>query len=276
MSLSDDKPVPAGDTAWQPLVPAQLDHFDREIVSGPDMEDPEVAKAFKALYERSGDGVEQPFSLLYGPKKEFEKEKRSAPEVGHEPGDELPAEVPHEQVEDVDPGPDPEMVRQEAFAQGFAQGRDEGFQAGLADAREKTERLAAILGDVDGMWHRIVRIYEDKIIGLVAKVAEKVVYGRVEVDHEMVTRAILSVFEQIKDPVHATISVHPLDYEYMELVKEDFFEKIKGLKQVTLISDHLVTPGGCRIETPSGEVSTSIEERLDAVKRSIMELGRTR
>lgn len=275
MSLSDKKKVVADGGGWTPLVPESLDHFDREIVSGPDLEDPELARAFKALYERSGEEMTQPFSLLYGPRKELEKEKPPVIEDQGDVHDHLPHEV-MEEVEVVDPGPDPETIRQEAFAQGFEQGREEGFMAGVEEAREKGERLSAILLDVENMWQRIVKIYEEKIIDLVGKVAEKVVYGKVEVDKDIVTRAILHAFEQIKDPVNATITVNPLDYEYMEVVKEDFFERIKGLKQVTLISDHLITPGGCRIETPSGEVSTSIEERLEAVKRAIMDQSRVR
>ena len=270
MSLSDNRHDTSG---WKPLVPSELDHFDQEKISGPDVEDPEVARVFKALYERSGEESTQPFSLLYGPKKEADLETQD-PMEEQQDSDSGYVEEPEIHVPPPDPGPDPEQIRQEAFAQGFAQGREEGFQAGVAEAGEKTNHLLSILSDVDNMWERIVKIYEEKIIDLVARVAEKVVYGKVEVDKEIVTRAILHAFEQIKDPVNATIAVHPLDYEYMEVVKEDFFEKIKGLKQVTLISDPLISPGGCRIETPSGEVSTSIEERLEAVKRSIIEQGR--
>ena len=254
-------------------MPSELDHFDGEKISGPDLDDPEVARVFKALYERSGEESSQPFSLLYGPRKEFAVEHpmdQPQPQVF----DEIPTEEHMPLPEPVDTGPDPEIIRQEAFAQGYAQGKEEGFMAGVEEARGKTEHLAAILQDVENMWERIVRIYEEKIIDLVGRVAEKVVYGKVEVDKDIVTRAILHAFEQIKDPVTATITVNPLDYEYMEVVKEDFFERIKGLKQVTLISDHLISPGGCRIETPSGEVVTSIEERLEAVKRSIMEQSR--
>jgi flagellar assembly protein FliH len=273
MSLSDEKHDSYESGAWKPLVPSDLDHFDREVVSGPDMDDPEVAKAFRALYERTGEEEARPFSLLYGPRREFEKQK-DEPEIHPEIPEEFHHEPAPEEQAAVDPGPDPELIRQEAFAQGFAQGKEEGFRAGVDEARERGERLSAILVDVEDMWDRIVRIYEEKIVELVGRAAEKVVYGKVETDKEVVSRAILSAFEQIKDPVSAVIYVNPLDYEYMEIVKEDFFERIKGLKQVTLISDHLISPGGCRIETPSGEVSTSIEERLEAVKRCIMDLAR--
>lgn len=278
MSLSDEGHE---NKEWKPLVPSDLDHFDREKISGPSENDKADAFSFKVLYDGAGETVAQTFSPLYGSGKEND-EVATEPEKDAVDHDEVSADVEETDMASKgqplphmpDHGPDPEQVRQEAFAEGFARGKEEGYRAGLLEAEEKTERLASVLSDVEGMWERIVKTYEKEIIGLVVKVAEKVIYGKIEVDNEIVTRAILNAFEHIKNPVSATITVHPVDYEYMEVVKEDFFEKIKDLKQVTLVSDPLVSPGGCIIETPSGEVNTSVEERLEAVKQSIIDQNR--
>ncbi|GAB6096683.1 hypothetical protein JCM14469_29360 [Desulfatiferula olefinivorans] len=255
------------DSDWRPLVPSDLEKFDREVISGPDLDDPEVARAFRALYERDGEESDKRFSLLYGPRREFDREHSERRQT--EQAERAGAQAADEPI--ADPGPDLEAVRRQAYDEAYARGEKDGFEAGLAEAREKTERLAALVGDVEGMWSRMVRRYESDIVALVLRVAEKVVYGRVETDKEIITRAILDAFQKIADPVHAVITVNPEDYEYIEVVKEDFFEAIKGLKQVTLVSDPLVAVGGCRIETPAGEVETDIEERLEAVKRCVIE-----
>jgi len=270
MSSSDRSKNQGEFTAWKPLVPAELEKFDREAISHPDLEDPEIAKAFKALYTRSGEAGQKTFSLLYGPRGEFEKEKQI--DLEREQA-ELALVAEQAPVSDVG-RVDIESIRHAAYAEGFEKGEKEGYQAGLEQAREKTDRLAATLNDVEGMWARIVKQYETDIVTLVCRVAEKVVYGQVAVDKEIITRAILDAFRKIADPVHATITVNPEDYEYIEAVKEDFFEAIKGLKQVTLVSDPLIDIGGCRIETPSGEVETDIEERLKAVTQCIIENSR--
>lgn len=265
MSSSDQ--TQGANSGWEPLVPSDLEKYDREVIQGPDMDDPEIQKAFKALYERSGEDAKT-FSLLYGPKKAFADEEKI------KQAREQDALAREQQAVEEDSGPDLEEIRQAAYAEAYAQGEKEGYQAGLAQAQEKTERLFSIVTDVEGMWERLVGQYEGEIIELVARVAEKVVYGQVSVDKEIITRAILAAFRKIADPVRATITVNPEDYEYIEAVKEDFFEEIKGLKQVTLVSDPLIDIGGCRIETPSGEVETDIEERLEAVKQCIIENSR--
>lgn len=270
MSSSDQVNEQKAHHEWKPLVPSDLEKYDREVIQGPDLEDPEILKAFKALYERGDDEVSKSFTLLYGPRKEFEREdqEKKAREKA-----ELES-VGAQAQEVVDTGPDLEAIKEAAHAEAFEMGHKEGYQAGLEKAREKTEHLLAIVSSVDDMWNTMVKRYETEIIELICKVAEKVVYGQVAVDKEIITRAILSAFKKIADPVHATITVHPEDYEYIEAVKEDFFEEIKGLKQVTLVSDSLIDVGGCRIETPAGEVETDIEERLEAVKQCIIENSR--
>jgi flagellar assembly protein FliH len=226
------------------------------------MNDPEIANAFRALYKRDA-GSGKTFTLLYGPQNEQEIPEEEGQDVSD----------PESPVEIVDPGPDLEAIKKDAYDEGFRLGQEAGYQAGLEQATAGVERLSAILSDVETMWGNIVTAYESKIIQLIGRMVEKVVYGRVAVDNEIITRAILHAFEQISDPVKAVITVNPEDYEFIEVVKEDFFEKIKGLKQVTLVSDPLISVGGCRIETPSGEVHTNIEERLEAVKRSVMSVS---
>jgi flagellar assembly protein FliH len=271
MMSSSKREARESDSGWRPLVPSDLEKFDREVISGPDLNDPEVARAFRALYERDGEASDKRFSLLYGPRREFDREHEE-----HQALDRIETANAHQAPDapEPDPGPDLEAIRQEAYDAAFVKGEKDGFQSGLAEAREKAEHLSALIRDVEGMWSRIVKRYETEIVELALRVAEKVVYGRVEVDKEIITRAILDAFQKISDPVHAVITVNPDDYEYIEVVKEDFFEAIKGLKQVTLVSDPLVAVGGCRIETPSGEVETDIEERLDAVKRCVIESNR--
>ena len=57
----------------------------------------------------------------------------------------------------------------------------------------------------------------------------------------------------------------------LEVVKEDFFQQVRELKQVSVVSDPSVARGGARIETAAGEVDTGIESRLEAVTRAVMQ-----
>ncbi len=153
----------------------------------------------------------------------------------------------------------------EGLEAGFAKGELDGFEAAKVEAERKLGALGKLMEGLDELWPNLIRANEAQIVALVGKVAEKVVGRVVETDNEVVKRAILQAFDTIPEPVEVTIRVCPEDYEYIEIVKEDFFREIKELKQVTVVSDPSVSRGGCRIETVAGEVDGTLESRVEAV-----------
>ncbi len=270
MSSSDGKRKKHIESSWQPLVPGQLEKCEADVDDIEARKNPEMDRSFKALYEQHL-LEKKKFSLLYvNTEEDFsddEEEGMTEEKENKVEGEFTEGEYPVVEEPEL---PDIESIERTAYEAGFAKGEAEGYESGLQTAKEKTERLSMILCELDAFWANLIKTGEKRIIDLVARVAEKVVYGQVSVDNEIITRAILDVFEKIPDPVDATITVNPVDYEYIEVVKDDLFEKIRGLKQVRILSDQLITPGGCRIETKAGEVDTTMEERLEAVKKSIL------
>ena len=182
---------------------------------------------------------------------------------------EIPPEVPM---------PDLEAIERQAYDDGYQKGEEMGYQKGeergyeegLQKNRENISRVEALLFRLETLWEEMVHSHESQIIDLVGKMIEKVVFAQVALDHEMVCRTIMEVFELIPEPSETMITVNSDDYEFIEMVKEDFFKQIRGLKQVSIVSDPSVYPGDCRIETAAGEVTTGVEKRLEAVTQSLM------
>jgi flagellar assembly protein FliH len=167
--------------------------------------------------------------------------------------------------------PDPEEILRPAYEKGFAQGETAGLVAGQQQAKEIVGQIQGILTDVSALWQQLLDNYETQMIGLVCRIAEKVIYGQIEIDHEVVKRAILNAFSVVPEPIGVTIEVNPKDYEYIETIKEDFFSHIASLKDVSVLASPSVNRGGCYIRTKAGEVDASIEARLDAVRKSLVE-----
>ncbi len=181
-----------------------------------------------------------------------------------------------EGAQQAEPGQriDPKQIEKNAYAEGFAKGEQEGLAAGKKKSEAMADRFQMILSDIEGLWQRMVATYEKEILGLVFRAVEKVVMGHVQSDNETVKRSILKAFEIIPEPTEVSIKIHPDDYEFIELIKEDIFVQIKELKNVELISDHSVKRGGCTIETRSGNVVVDIEKRLESIKNSMVDANR--
>lgn len=167
--------------------------------------------------------------------------------------------------------PNEEEIEKRAYEKGFAQGEAAGLAAGQQQAQALVNQMQSILTDMQTMWQQLLTTYEKQIIDLVCRVAEQVVYGKVEIDQEIVKNVILNAFSVIPEPVGVTIEVNPKDYEYIDTVKEDFFTQIASLKDVSVSPDPAVSRGGCHIRSRSGDVDASLETRLDAIRKTLVE-----
>jgi len=157
-----------------------------------------------------------------------------------------------------------------AYDDGFAKGEKDGFDEGKKRAAEMINSIQEILGKVEDLWPKMISEYEEKIMQLVYRAAEKVVYGHIDIDNDIVKRAILNVFELIPKPIDVTININPDDYEYIETIKEDLLKNIKQLKNISIVSNPSVSRGGCLVESRAGDADSSVEKRLESIKKSIV------
>ena len=164
---------------------------------------------------------------------------------------------------------DTEGIKQAAYEEGFQKGAADGYQKGLSEALSPVQNIQEILSNIEGLWTRMIRANEEKILKLLGLVMDKIVYGHAELDSNIVRKAVLEAFHLLTEPESAMIYVNSEDYDHINSVKDGFFKEIESLKQVSIIADPAVSPGGCRIVSESGEVDATLESRLDAVKKSI-------
>jgi flagellar biosynthesis/type III secretory pathway protein FliH len=245
--------------------PAKLDNFKR--YGGPD----------KNFSGRSASSPAGDFSILYT--KDRKADGFSSyihwcnGQTGKEnlTGDQSPFSVSPSEKCSKEGDPSWEEIEHTAFQKSFSEGEKKGYEAGKEKADEIITSMQHILEEINGLRENMVANYEKEIIRLISRISEKVVYGHVAVDHEVIKRSILHAFELIPGPVDVTIAVSPKDYEYIEEIKREFFETVEGLKQVSVISDPTIARGGCKIETRSGEVDARLDSRLNAVQQSLID-----
>ncbi|CCK81741.1 FliH: flagellar assembly protein [Desulfobacula toluolica Tol2] len=169
----------------------------------------------------------------------------------------------------------------EGFEQGEAQGSEKGHKHGVEkgfkegevkgkqEIREKAveilNALEASLKTADQTLDLLVEKYEEKIIALIQQIAQKAIMARLEIDDEMIKPLIMDTLKTLVQPEEVVLSVSLEDYDYIEMIKDEFFEQIDSLNSVSIRSDPTIKRGGCKIETNTGFVSTDLESRLDSI-----------
>ncbi len=175
-----------------------------------------------------------------------------------------------------------EKGRQEGFEKGQADGLKDGLAQGIKtgearaaeDAVHLLSGLEQSLHTMDQTVDFLVDTYEEKLIDLIQKIARKVILTTIEIDDEVVRPMILDALKQLVQPEEIVLTVSPEDYEYIEMIKDDFFEQVQSLKTVSVTSDSSVSKADFRIETHTGEIVSDIDSRLDAVCDAVKAAGR--
>ena len=170
-----------------------------------------------------------------------------------------------------------EKGEKEGFVKGEADGFDKGFQEGRKKAEAEIQKEAAQILDplkdtldtADHMLEDLVEKYETQILSLIFKISQKAVMASLNVDDEIVRHTILDALKSLVAPEEIVLNVASEDYEYIEMIKDEFFEAVGSLKRVAVKSDPLINRGGCKIETATASISTDPESKLSAVHDAI-------
>ncbi|MDY6906036.1 MAG: FliH/SctL family protein [Thermodesulfobacteriota bacterium] len=161
------------------------------------------------------------------------------------------------------------LQAEKAYTDGFAKGEKDGFDKAFKKGEAAVARMEQVLSEIEALWRNMISENEQQILDMICRAAEKAALGRINGDDETVKQSILHAFELIPDLADITITISPDDYEYIESVKDEFFSAVGDLKNIAVVSDPAIKPGGCKIESVAGNVDARIETRLDAIKQAI-------
>ncbi len=162
--------------------------------------------------------------------------------------------------------------KEEGLDKGLFEGEEKGYEEGQKKAADIVKQISNVLSKLETHWQDMVSVNENKILDLIFKVVEKIIYTKLETDNEIIKKTIIDVFKAVPESSanKVNVSISPEDYKYIELIKEDFFKEIDKNKTISFNPNPSLNRGDCRIETKSGTIDTTVEERIELVKDSLM------
>ncbi|WP_300667457.1 FliH/SctL family protein [Desulfoluna sp.] len=198
------------------------------------------------------------------------EEAPSAPEEGalvSEPGSPATEETGLAVTDAAPVEPDPGIleVERQAFEMGFEKGEREGFSKGEERAMEMLVRLENLILGFEGAWRRSCENREQQLVSLALVVAEKVALAKADRDDEMAARALVEALAALENPGTCTVRVHPDDFDSVERLRGDLFQRVANLQEITILPDSAVDEGEVRLESDNGWLETDARKRLDEV-----------
>ncbi|MFH1077495.1 MAG: FliH/SctL family protein [Pseudomonadota bacterium] len=162
-----------------------------------------------------------------------------------------------------------DKVAHEAYEKGFAQGEKDGRELGLKKTEKTLERLEGILKNLDDSGRNILKEHEKEVLQMIGLIVRKIVDASVAIDSEIVKENILKALSLALDRSELTVRVNSDDFDYVREIKPIFFEKINGLKSITIASDSSVGRGGCYVESHFGDIDATVEKQLENIMQSV-------
>ena len=154
------------------------------------------------------------------------------------------------------------------------QGYEEGYQAGIAAAREElapaATAMAHALAEAQQLRAEAADQVEARAVELSLRLAEKVLVGTLEVQPERVVDVVRGALRCLVDRERVTVQVNTLDLELVRDAVEPIASTLGGIDNIDVQEDRRVARGGALVRSAAGEVDATIETKL-ARAREVLE-----
>lgn len=156
----------------------------------------------------------------------------------------------------------------------YYRGLEEGFVVGLRQGRNDARKSATAFGEaLNSLETSLLKFYsglERWTVKLAMKIAEKVV-GRAADEHQdLVEQIVRRAISETADKTRILIKVNPSDYEALKDFRTDITALSEGIEHFRIESDASITPGSCRVETPSGLLDADFTTQLAELRRALI------
>jgi len=165
-----------------------------------------------------------------------------------------------------------ETARQEAEKEGFKQGKEDGYKAGLQEftgyMEEAKNLFTQILRERESFFNSV----EPELAKLALSIAQKIIGSEIDSNKETVVSVIKNALVNIKSREQVTIKVCPEDVEYVKQNRDVFAKMVEGAKEFDITADPRVDKGGCMIETDLGTTDARISVQMGAIEMAFRSL----
>jgi flagellar assembly protein FliH len=161
------------------------------------------------------------------------------------------------------------MIQKQAYDEGYALGKDEGYKAALEKKTNEINRglldLSDVMQSVQNLKPELISNNESHIMHLIYQIAEKIAYDHIEQKPEVILEVIRRAIHTAQAEEEVTVMVAPEQVAFLEQYKNSDNEKYEFLENIRLQPSDQILPGGCIIETNYGAIDARIGERFKKI-----------
>lgn len=157
----------------------------------------------------------------------------------------------------------------EGFEKGYADGHNQALQEGRSAIDDSIRRLSLIIEEIGGFKEKKLNELLPLFLDLAKDIAAKIIRREIETDGEIVLSIVRDAIKKINEGEEKlVIKVNPADYEVI-IENLSSLKEESGAGTVSIETSLSISPGGCYIETATGEIDAKIETQIKEVDNAI-------
>ncbi len=159
------------------------------------------------------------------------------------------------------------LAASEQRENGFRQGYDEGFEAGLREAQSLVEQAQNTLELAEKQFTDFLRASEPKLLALALEIASRILHEELSCDPSKNIDIVRKGMDALRDEKEFSLIVNPALLELMEESKEQL-KKESGASSVEIVGSTQIEDGVV-IQTPGGFLDATLKTQIENVAKAL-------
>ena len=157
-------------------------------------------------------------------------------------------------------------IEREAYEQGFLQGQKDGQEVGERSLDQQVQQFRDLVQALVREKEELYRQREQELLDLVLLISRKIVARELKLQPEAIADIVAGGFKILSDTEDVKVRLHPQDHEILEWASKENWPA-----DVELIVDGTIEPGGFIMETASGDIDGTLNNRWAVVTKLVLE-----
>lgn len=150
-------------------------------------------------------------------------------------------------------------------------GYKEGFEAGYSDSRKEAQSFIdeaiEIREFLDNRKCDIYREAEEQIIKLIIDISKKVIGDEITQNKEAMLSLVNQALQKCAFRKKLVLKVSPEDHSFILENKDRVCKLVEGISDIEIEADMSLEAGSCIVETPSGEINSSVDVQIMEIEK---------
>jgi flagellar assembly protein FliH len=159
----------------------------------------------------------------------------------------------------------------EAYQEGLKRGVEAGREAFTESVGQSADALARTAEAMQQAREAFLAALEPQVVRLACAIAERVIRREIHTDPSLVVRMAKACLLELVDRENVTVRLNPGDYEALQKEDVSLLEEFDGVKQLQVVADETVEPGGCLVDTDAVQVDGQLSAQFERVLENLME-----